>query len=59
MRCTGMGQHLKRGKDMIDKARIESTREEKRMKNNKLEEQLHENHRVSTLIEKNEGASRE
>ena len=30
-----------------------------RMKNEKLEEHLHENHRVRTLIEKNEGTSRE
>ena len=31
----------------------------KKMKNDKLEEHLHENHRVRTLIEKNEGTSHE
>ena len=36
-----MRKHLKRGKDMIDKARIESTREEKRTKNDKLEAREH------------------
>ena len=34
-------------------------RRRKRMKNDKLEEQLHENPQVRTLIEKNEGTSRE
>ena len=60
MRCTGIRKALGKKKILCSIPKLElNPSGKKRMKNDKLEEHLNENHRVRTLIEKNEGTSRE
>ena len=57
-----MGKHLKRGKGYDQHRKLELTPPEKKItKNDEIETpgQLHDNHRVRTLIEKNEETSHE
>ena len=62
MRGAGMRKHLKEDKDMINTESLRLIhRRRKETKNDKLEtpDHLHDNHRVRTLIEKNEETSHE